>query len=223
MPSTAASAGGPQFHSQLLAVRGDPGVRSYARKCARGDPDLAEDGLDEAYWAVARVRHPERIGDLRAYFCRAVSNAISRLRNQLGAAVIEEFDWVVDTRQDRPGCHPLPPRPLDEQVSFDLLVRTWLERLAGQREELATWVVGRSPDRDRYRAMIVTVAMRLLLAVLTRDVSDADFNRALCVAYPKWFAEPGCAVNTLDQRLSRARADVRALLRALIDRGDLYR
>jgi len=222
MPSTAPSAGGPEFHQELLAVRSDPGVQSYALKCARGDRDLAEDGLDEAYLAVARVRHPERIEDLRKYFCRVVSRAINQLRNQLGAAVIEEFDRAADMQQDRPGCHPLPPRPIDEQVSLDLLTRAWLEPFASQRKELARRVRGRSRDPDRYRAMIVTVAMRLLLAVLTRDVSDADFNRALCVAHPKWFAEPGRAQNTLDQRLSRARADVRNLLRTIIKRGDLY-
>ena len=222
-PSAISSAGGPEFRQELLAVRRDPGIQSYARKCAQGDPNLAEDGLDEANWAVTRVRHPEQIEDLRAYFCRAVSNAINALRNQREAALIEDFDRAADTYQGRPGCHPLPPRRLNEQVSLDLLTQAWLEPFAGQRKELATRVRGRSRDPDRYRTMIVTVAMRLLLAVLTRTVSDADLNRALCVAHPRWFTEPGCAQNTLDQRLSRARADVRNLLRTIIDRGDLYR
>jgi hypothetical protein len=34
----------------------------------QGDPDVAEDALQEAYWAVAEIEHVERIEDLRKCF-----------------------------------------------------------------------------------------------------------------------------------------------------------
>ncbi len=34
-----------------------------------GDPHLAEDALQEAYWAVSQVRDAQRIENPRAYFC----------------------------------------------------------------------------------------------------------------------------------------------------------
>ena len=93
--------------------------------------------------------------------------------------------------------------------------------LPRERGELATRVPGRSPDPGRYRDVIVAVAELVLLAIVAGDVSDADSNQALRAAYPQWFGEPGCADNTCHQRFSRARADVRDLLRAIISRDEL--
>jgi hypothetical protein len=222
MPSTTTPAGRPEFHEELRKIREDPQVMTFALAHARGDLDLAQDGVDDAYWAVGRVRHPEQIVNLRAYFYRTVSNAINRLRNQLGAVLVEDFEAVAETHQDKPGCHPLPPRPLDDAVSLSLLTPTWLEPFAARRAELITRVPGRSPDRALYRDVIVTIAERLLLAIIIGDVCDADANPALCAAYPGWFAEPDAAENTLHQRYSRARADVRGLLQGIINRDDLH-
>ena len=71
--------------------------------------------------------------------------------------------------------------------------------------------------------MIVTVAEQVLRAIMVEDISDTDYNTALRAAYPEWFAEPGYPQNTYHQRFSRARADVRALLRTIINPDDLNR
>jgi hypothetical protein len=220
MPGTTTSAR-PEFLQELLAIRKDSRVRNLALRWA-GTPDLAEDSLDQAYCAVARVRDPEQIRDLRAYYCRTLYHSVNELRYQLGAALVEDFERVADTHQDEPGCNPAPPRPFDEIVSIDLLVRTWLGHFATPCGELASRAPARSGDPSRYQDAIVAVAKELLPAIAAGAVSDADSNRALRAAYPEWFAEPGCAENTCHQRFSRARADVRGLLRTIISRADLY-
>lgn len=221
MPSTTTPDSWPDFQQQLLAVRRDPEVKRLALRCA-GVLDLAEDALDEAYCAVARVRNPQQIKDLQAYFCRALINAVNHLRYQLGATLIEDFERVAGTRRDEADGNLAPPRPFDETVSLHLLAQTWLGRFAARRTDLRKAVPGRSPDPDRYRDLIVTVAARVLRAIVTEDVSDADSNQALRAVYPEWFAEDGCEANNAHQRFSRARTDVRDLLKTIIDRDDLY-
>ena len=83
-----------------------------------------------------------------------------------------------------------------QAVSIDLLAQTWLGHFATRRGELTTQVPSRSPDPGRYRDLIVTVAEQVLLAIVTGDVSDADYNPSLRAAYSGWFLEPGCAQNT---------------------------
>ena len=220
MTRTVKPAGPPEFRNELAAVRDDPRIKSFALRLA-GDLDLARDALNETYLAVARVQHPEHIDDLRKYFCRTLRRIVSRLRKQLGAIVIEDFDRIAEGHQDKPGCHPLPPPSVAETVISGLLAQDWLEQFTADREELASRVPGRSPRAERYRATIVAAAERLIVAIATADVCDADSNPALSAMYSQWFAEPGCAENTLHQRFSRARADIRALLRTIISRDDL--
>ncbi len=222
MPSTTTPAGWPEFHEELRKIREDPQLMGFALAYAGQDPDLAQDGLDDAFWSLERVRHPELIRNLRAVVYRAVRNAINRQRNQLGAILVEDFGAVAERHQDEPGCHPLPPRSLDEKVSLYLLAQTWLEQFTTRRAELIIQVPGRSPDGARYRNVIAVSAEWLLLAIISGDICDADYNPALCAAYPEYFAEPDAAENTLHQRYSRARGDVRSLLQSIIDRDDLY-
>jgi hypothetical protein len=222
MPSTTTPAGWPEFHEELRKIREDPQLTRYALAYAGKDPDLAQDGLDDAFWSLGRVRHPELIRNLRAVVYQSVRNAINRQRNQLGAALVEDFDAIADRHQGEPGCHPRTPRPHDETVGLYLLAQTWLEQFTARRAELITQVPGRSPDRARYRNVITVSAEWLLLGIISGDVCDADYNPALCAAYPEYFAQPDTAENTLHQRCSRARADVRSLLQSIIDRDDLY-
>jgi hypothetical protein len=210
----------PDFEQELLAIRDDPQVRGLARRRA-GDPDLAMDALQSAYCAVARVADPTAIRNLRAYFCQVLTREIYRLAGQLGAILIEDFTSAADARQTRPGGQlPVPPS-VAETVSTHLLAQAWLEPFATRRAELTAGVPGRSPDPGRYRAMIVTVAEQVLRAIIIEDISDADWNAALRVAYAGWFAEPRCNDNTCHQRFRRARTDVRDLLRTIINRDDL--
>ncbi len=222
MHSTTTPAGWPEFHEELRKIREDPQLARYALACAGHDPDLAQDGLDDAFWSLGRVQHPERIRSLRAVVFRAVKNAINRQRNQLGAALVEDFGAVAERQQDRPGCHALPSRPYDETICLYLLAETWLRQFTTRHAELTTKIPGRSPDPERYRDAVAVTAEWLLLAIISGDVCDADHNPALRAAYPEYFNDPDAAENTLHQRYSRARADVRSMLQSIIDRDDLY-
>ena len=67
----------------------------------------------------------------------------------------------------------------------------------------------------------MATAVQLLRAVFDQDVSEADSDEALRAAYPEWFAAEGATPGNLYQRLSRARADVRAVLKIAIKRDEL--
>lgn len=214
-PSTPAD-GWSDFLEQLAAIREDPKVKSLARSRA-GDFGLAEDALQEAYFAVARVANPEHIEDLRAYYCRVLLRSIHQLRGQLGTGLVEDFGRVADKSQRKPGGEP-PPPPFDGTVVINLFVQDCLRYLAAHRVALSRKVPGRSPDPGRYRDVVVTGAKGMLLA----SVSDIDLNQTLRTAYPQWFAENGVPVSNIHQRFARARADVSCLLQEIIKRRDLY-
>jgi DNA-directed RNA polymerase specialized sigma24 family protein len=200
------------FLQKLLEIREDPEVRRLSRRRA-GDPALAEDALQEAYCAVADVKRPELIEDLRRYFCRVLINKVKHLRGELRAALVEDFENLADARQDDPA---MPP-PVDQTV----VRQAWLDRVTAQQTDLAARVPGRSSHPDRYRSVIVAITGQLLGTILAGAVSDADTDVALRAAYPEWFAEDEAKTDNLYQRLSRARTDVRALLKFVISRDEL--
>src|SRR5438874_1715960 len=106
------------FQEILLTVVRDPQIRKLALRLA-GDPDLAEDALQEAYYGVSRVRNPEQIEDLRAYFCRALINTTHRLQGKLReAALVEDFERLAEVRQGNPGPNPIPPTSVEDTVSM---------------------------------------------------------------------------------------------------------
>lgn len=221
MPSPSIPADGwSDFLEQLTVIREDPKVKSLARSRA-GDSELAEDALQEAYYAVARLENPERIVDLRAYYCRVLLRNIHRLRSQLGAILIEDFGVVTDTCQRKPGGEP-PPLPFDEAVGSHLLIQGFLRHLVLHRTALTRTVPGRSSDPARYRDVIVTVVERVLHASVAGGLSDAEQNLAFGTLYPQWFAETGVAIANIHQRSSRARADVCRLLQEIIRHCDPY-
>jgi hypothetical protein len=219
---TTSPRGRPDFQEELLAIRNDPKIKSLAWRRA-GDLDLAMDALQAAYCAVSRVANPAAIRNLRAYFCQVLTREVYRMLGQLGATLVEDFTSVADAHQGRPGGLLPVSQPVAEMVSTHLLTEAWLEPFATRRGKLTASVPGRSPAPGRYQAMIVMVAERVLRAIIIEDISDADYNTALRAAYPEWFAEPGYPENTYHQRFSRARADVRALLRTIINPDDLNR
>ncbi len=177
--------------------------------------------MQEAFYAVAKVKNPEQIENLRAYFCRVLVREAHRLRGQLGAYPVDDVSVVADARQDMLVGQP-PAPSVDQMVGDRLLRRTLHERFAALRGSLVRDVPGRSPDPVRYRDLIVSVAEHVLLASALGDVSEADGNLALSAAYPEWFVGEGCAVANGHQRFSRARADVCRVLRLIVNRTDLF-
>ena len=210
----------PGFLLELQDIREDPEVKQLALRRAR-NRELAEDALQEAYWAVARVADPAAIRDLRAYFRQVLIREVYHLTGQLGATVVEDLTGLLDTRQSKADNRADAPRPVFDTVCTNLLAKKALTCVTRQRARLTSEVPGRSPDPDRYRAVIVTVAERVIRTIIIGDVSNADHNAALRTAYPEWFAERGRTEETYHQRFSRARADVRTLLKQMISRDDL--
>jgi hypothetical protein len=206
----------PDYLERLAAIREDPKVKNLARARA-GDSELAEDALQEAYFAVARVGNPEHIEDLRAYYCSVLLRTIHQLRGRLGTGLVEDFLRVADNCQRRSGGEPAPP-PFDGTVISYLFIQDCLRYLAAHRTVLSRKVPGRSPDPVRYRDVVVTGAKGILLA----SVSDIDLNQTLRTAYPQWFAENGVPISNIHQRFTRARVDACRLLGEIIKRRDLY-
>lgn len=217
--ATTASDSQPGFQQELLAIREDPEVRSLALRRAKS-LEVAEDALQSAYYAVSRVKNPEHIEDVRAYYCRVLINEIYRELGQLQATAQEDFISLADMRQHRPGSSSPAPRPVSDEVNARLLGQGWLADFTARRWELAARVPRRSPDPARYQRLIVKVAEHTLKTIL-RENADADVNSVLRAGYAEWFALHSTSENTRHQRLLRARADVCALLQSIIERGDL--
>lgn len=220
MPSTKNPDEGSDFLRKLLAIREDPKVKRLALRYA-GDPDLAEDALEETCWAVIQ-QDPQVIRDMRAYLYTVLIRKAHRLRNQLGATSVADPEVAGGARQrDVAPAGAVSARPFDEAVVTRLMSEVWCKRLASRREHLRAEVPARSGNPERYRDVIVIAAERTLRACLAGGHNQADSNEALRATYPEWFAEPQCRPNTYDQRFSRARADVRDVLKAIVNKDEL--
>jgi DNA-directed RNA polymerase specialized sigma24 family protein len=214
----------PALHDELSRLRNDPGSLRLALRYADRDHDLAEDALQETCWAILRVKDPRRIDNLEAYFRTVLKRTVADQRGHLRRMPVPVDNLEAVTGEaDRGGMapDPEPPRPVDAQAVSNVLSAGWLERLRRQRRQLRALLPDSSGDPARYRDVIATTAEEILRAALAGSVSWADCNTALRAAYPEWFGEPGCKQNTVDRRLSRARDDVRAMLRAVVGPGDL--
>jgi hypothetical protein len=206
------------YLERLAVIREDPLIKKLAHRKA-GDPELAKDALQEAYYAMAKM-DPEQIEDLRKYFCTVVTHTAYRLRGQLRAAVVDDPAGLVDACGRKLGGESLPPT-FDEAVHTNMVADNWRERLAMKHMALANNVPGRSPDPDRYRNAIATVSKEMLYAILAGDFRDADLNLALRAAYPGWFAGRSIGASNIHQRFTRARADIRDLLKTVISLDEL--
>ena len=205
---------------QLVEIRMDPGMQKFARRKA-GDPDMADDALQNAYCAVLRREHLDEIEDLRAYFARVLIHEIHRERGQLRTPLVDDFDRVAEERLGAIGCHRTPPPNVQDVVCTSLQGGCWLKRLADERGDLLASVPARSRDAGRYRAVIYAAAEHILRAGISGDVSEADTNETLRASYPEYFQQPDAAPNTCDQRFCRARVDIRALLRTVVSHDEL--
>jgi DNA-directed RNA polymerase specialized sigma24 family protein len=213
--------GSSDFQQELLALRQDPQVRRLALRWA-GAPDLAEDILQAAYCGLATLKHPECIDNLYAYFLRALKNEASRLYAPRRTTPVENPEDALGPGQHGTLVCSLPPaRPVADMVCFSLQAQAWLKRLCDERDSLLAAVPARSDDPARYRTVIYTAAEQVLRDEVNADPSDADANDAFQAAWPEYFGQPGASSNTCHQRLRRARKDAKAILRTIIDPGDL--
>ena len=198
------------FYRELLAIASDLKVMNLARRRV-GDHDLAQDVIQEAVYIVSRVQDPERIANLRAYFCTVVIHEAARLRKIQGTPLLDDPEVATGPRHMR-GTQ-------EDAVVTRLMAHTRTAQFRQRKQQLRATVPGRSAHPERYRDHIVAAAEAVLEAL---DETSSDVAREkLLDEYPEWFAEPGCAQNARDQRLSRAYADLRALLQQVVIREDL--
>ena len=207
-------------HQQLAAIREDPRIKGFALQRA-GHPDLADDALQSAYYAMARLENLEQIENLRAYFCKVLIRAMHRERGQLGAALVDDFARVAESRQGAVGCDPASSPCVETAVCTSLQAKSWLERIADNRDCLLATIPARFDDPHRYRGVIYAAADQVLRDSINAEPSDADTNEAFRAAYPEYFDQSAASPNTLHQRFRRARKDVKALLQAVIRRDEL--
>ena len=209
MDDTNSSGGSLGFQHELLAILRDPQIKGLALKWTNGR-DLAEDVLQAAYCAIAALKHPECIQNLRGYFIRVLRNEVYHLYALQPAIPPED-----------PASAQDPAAPVDEMVCTSVLAESLLARFAAQRHRLLAMVPARSPDSARYRAVVCVGAERVLRDAINGESSRPDSNDAFRAAYPEWFSQPDAPANTRHQRFRRARADVRALLQAIVRRDEL--
>jgi DNA-directed RNA polymerase specialized sigma24 family protein len=205
---------------ELVEIWEDPRIKNLARRHA-GDSDVADDALQSAYYAIARLSHLDQVENLRAYFCRVLIHEVYRERGQLRAALVDDFDRVAEERHVAADHHRTSPLPFQDMVCTSLLGRSWLKRLVEERDGLLAAVPARSDDPSRYRAVIYAAAEHILRAGINGDVDEADMNEAFRASYLEYFQQLGARPNTCDQRFRRGRMDVRALLRSVVSHDEL--
>lgn len=204
------------FYEELLAIARDPKVMGLAGWRV-GDRDLAEDVIQEALYIVSRVRNPEHILSLRAYFCKVVIHEAARLRRVQGALPFDDPEAATGARR----VDGRAPRTLEDAVVTRLMAQTWLAQFRQQKQQLRATIPGRSAHPDSYRDCIVATAEAILEAASLDKFADTRPSEGLLARYPEWLDDPGCAENSRQQRLCRALADLRALLKQVVRREDL--
>jgi hypothetical protein len=199
---------------RLLEIWQDPQVIGYARRTA-GDRDAADDALQSTYYLIFRLKHLAEIENLKAYFYQVLRREIARERGELGAILVEDFDRAAEDRKPVTCASDKTSAGFEDHVCVSAQFWSMRRQLSAERDKLLASLPGRSGDPGRYRVVIYTTAERILSAGMNGNPSEADGNEAFRVSYPEYFAQPGASANTCHQRLARARADVRALLKAV--------
>ena len=205
------------FLDDLAKLVEDAAIRRLAERRARSR-ELAEDALQDTFRAVAQTQHPEAIEDLRAFFCKSLIHAINRQLTLSPPVPAEDIGAVADSCQGFSSSGASPSAPVESDVYLRLLAEAALTRLERDRAELMAMVPARSGDPRRYQYTIIAAAGAILRLLFEGQVMTADWNAVLRSEYPQWCDEPGLADDAMYQRLSRARADVRFLLQAILPR-----
>ena len=79
-PAEVAASWPAGYDDELTAIVTDPRMRWHARRLAG---DLAEDLLQETWYAVARASARRTIDNLRGYFSRVMVNTAKRMREDI--------------------------------------------------------------------------------------------------------------------------------------------
>jgi DNA-directed RNA polymerase specialized sigma24 family protein len=204
-----AAGGSSDFQQELLAIRKDPQVRRLAWKLV-GDLDLVEDLNQMVCCRLVALKHPERVGNIRAYYFKVLRNEATKLYVLRHEIPFEDGDDA-----------PVPAQLVDEMVCNSLRAQIWLNGFADQRDRLLAGIPARSDDPVQYKALIYNTADQLLRDGIHGEPSDADSNDALRAVYPEYFAQLAVSADLLHQRFRRAREDVKALLRKIVNRDEL--
>ena len=209
------------LHEDLTRVVADPRVRRLARRRA-GSPQLAEDALQETYRAVAQTKNPENIVDLYAFFRTALIHWINQQLTRPSAVPVPDVGLISDLQQGQAWqLAAARPVSVESQAHLNLLAETLLARLERDHDDLMALVPARSDDSHRYRVAITESARTIFGLAMDGYVAAADWNIILKNAYAQWFDEPALARDAMDQRLSRGRHDVQALLQAIFTQDQI--
>jgi hypothetical protein len=206
LPNPAGSGG----YEELAAIACDPGMR---RAAWRLGGDMADDLLQETWYAMARTPARESIENLRGYFYKTMVNTWRHLRQDLARHGIpaDDLDAAAGAAKGMPSAEH------DALARLDAAARRG--RLRARRAELRLTIPPHSPDSCRYRGIVMTVAEAV--AAGTGPISRGELNEALVAAYPEWFGELGVKPGTLQQRRCRARQAIWRLLAAVLGPDDL--
>jgi len=203
------------FRDDLAELVGDPAIRRLALRRARSR-ELAEDALQETFRAVAQTQHPEAIEDLRQFFCKSLIRTIYRQLTLSASIPAEDIAAISDRRQDLSTSGT--PASVANDAHLRILAEITLTRLERDRAKLMAMIPARSGDPRSYRSTILAAAEKILRLLFEGPVTMADWNAVLGAEYPQWCDDPGLAHEALYQRLSRARADIQALLQVILPR-----
>ncbi len=210
------------FGDRVAVLCQGAGMRGLAIRYAR-DHDLAEDALQETFYAVARVSDPSRIDDLARYVRRVLQRKVVELLESPCAHLSDDLDALIaassgGVRRPNTKRPVVMGSPVQDLAVRRAQAKAWIGRLSRLSK---TSVPRRSADPERYQRVIATVARRVLPAMLEGEVSSADLDHFLIAAYPEWFASRQSSTSTRDQRLCRGRREVSGLLESVVSRDEL--
>lgn len=207
---------GPLREQELVEAWRDPGIRRIAVWHA-GSEELADDALQEAYYRVRQVRDPDHISDLRGFFRRVLIDTCSRQSSRRQRLLfLEELE--AEQQEEALATDAVS---LQDEVASKLALEAVIRTFRDHRDRLTALVARRSPEPARYQDAIVNVGLKYYLGVRQGSVTTQDLNAMLKDAFPGWFLDTRRSADTSFQRLSRGRADMRALLQAVVSKADL--
>jgi DNA-directed RNA polymerase specialized sigma24 family protein len=201
-------------YDDLAAIVSDPGIRRHARLLAGG---LAEDVLQETWYAVALARARGPIGNLRGYFYRVMVNTATRMREEIGRQGILSADPAAAAGPRR--SRELAAVSAESDAFARMLAAARRELLHRRRAELRQDIPACSPDPGLYRDVILAVVEAMLVG--DGPANRAEINTALVAAYPEWFEGLDATLATKYQRRCRAREDIRRVLSTVLGTEDV--